>query len=363
MNQNDDRYNKTKQEIERQMKMGTRINPYMQYCSKSKPAPLSSRTGQILEYMRLGYSEVPEPEMKMNCIDEISKYMESRQMRYFGSWALDQWDYAADDMRRMGASEHDIQMCKDGFLSVLYHDFSTGKAFAYADDWYQSFPAGGYYNPYRFQMIYEDEFDIASKVTSYVKCRLAHPTVANLMNKPKPKDFDERLLLDGSGGIMVAYKSGSDVRDILVSKVNEIDNCVSEMIGEEEGIRHDQRIFVTDGVLSDKRNNLNTCVVYFHDFCTSEDNLLSSCVRAAISEAIPMDRWRTDSIMIDTNDMGVMRGQIDMCNMYLSQPNTGYQTNYHAGNIGYLASGKSYESLNETLSSDDRYDETDIEFY
>lgn len=301
--------------INRQLLFGTKLNTFRALCDKSKPVPTSPRVKQVLDYIRLGYPSVPEP---MHCdtkLARVKEYPRSRQMRYFGAWCLDQWDHAADELRRSNVSEGYINRYKDDFISVLHDDFDSGKAYEYADDWYRAFPTGGYYNPIRYSMIYEDETDIANKVGEYLRCRLAHPAVADFMRYPKPERFDHTIS-EIDGGILVAYKHGSPVRDILADHVDSIDTYVSELIGEEEK-SHEQRIFVTDSVLTDKTNDLDTCVVYFSDFNTYEPETLMSSVKAAVSETIPMEHWRKSGVMIDTKKVCVSYGQIKMCHMYL----------------------------------------------
>lgn len=341
--------------INKQMNFGTRINIYRASCDKSKPAPMSKRTMQILNYMRLGYPSVPEPVHADSKLSAINKYPKSRQMRYFGAWCLDQWDHAANELRKTNLDEYVIKGYKDEFISILHDDFDSGKAYEYADEWYHSFPSGGYYNPYRFGMIYEDESEITSKVTEFVKCRLGHPAVANFMKNNKPDHFDHTLSLT-DGGVLVAYKADSDVHDSLVSHVGEMDKYVSELIGEDENAKNGQRIFVTDSVLSDQQNNLDTCVVYYSGFVTYEPELLMSSVKAAISEAIPMERWRDSNVMIDTNKVCVMRGQIDMCRKYLG--------NQDAANdiIMDLPKEFSDEFLNEALVPNEFNKDNDFQF-
>ena len=302
------------EQIVEQLNGGHFENKYLYYSKKSKPTLLSPRTQQTLNYLLLGYEKKPNPQIAKEHLQEVNETSNIRQMRYFGAWCLDQWDYAAKHLQKTGYSKEAINDLKDDFISALHEDFTSGVAYEYADDWYQAFPDGGHFNPMRYQHLYCDEKHIAHLVSEYIQCNFVHPAIASLMSYPKPDPFNHTLLKHG-GSITLNYPSESNVRDILASMTNELDMYVAENIGEDESIRRDKRVFVTDSI--EYTDGRSTCAVLYDSFDTVEKNYLASSMRAAIMEHIPLDYWQKYSINVAVEAGKVTQGEMDMARLYL----------------------------------------------
>lgn len=302
------------EQIIEQLNGGHFENKYLHYSKKSKPTLLSPRMQQTLNYLILGYEKMPKPKESKEHLQDVMDVSKMRQMRYFGAWCLDQWDYAAKHLQKTGYSKEGVNEFKDEFISALHEDFTSGVAYEYADDWYQAFPDGGHFNPVRYQHLYDDEKLIAHLVSEFIQCNLAHPAIASLMSYPKPEPFNHTLLKHG-GSITLNYPSDSNVRDVLASITNELDMYVAENIGEDESVKQGKRVFVTDSI--EYADGRSTCAVLYDQFDTVEKNYLASSMRAAIMEHIPLDYWQKYSINVALEAGKVTQGEMDMARMYL----------------------------------------------
>lgn len=345
------------EQIMRQLNNGVKINPFMSHSNTSKPSPLSNRTRQVLDYMRLNQRTVAEPTQATTKLDKINEYPLSRQMRYFGAWSVDQWEHAAIMLKDTGLDERVIKTYKDEFISLLHEDFESGKAYEYADDWFKSFPAGGYFNPIRYKSLYQDEMNIAHRVEEYIQCGEKHPVINGLLSYPKPDNFDHTFVKNG-GAYIVTYPTDSKIHDLLKSQVYDISNCVAEMIGEDEYAEHGQRVFVTDSY--DYGDSVSACAVLYSDFETDTTYLLMNSTKNAITEAIPMEYWHDARISVATEPYSVTKGEIELAKTYLSvtpqQAKTYNLPKQQKENISLKESLSPTEYRDKMLDNHDNYD-------
>lgn len=326
--------------IEKQLNNGTTNNPFLSHCNISRPSPLSPRTKQVLNFMQLNQREISPPIQSNKNIDKINQYSKNRQMRYFGAWSLDQWDRAAIMLKDMNLDERVIKTYKDEFIDTLHQDFESGVAYEYADDWFQSFPNGGFFNPVRYNNLYSDEIGIAHRIEEYIQCGEKHPAINGLLSYEKPKQYDHTFLKN-AGAYIITYPTESDIHDILESQVYDIGENVAEMIGEDEENKHKQRIFVTDSF--DYGDSISTCAVIYSDFDTDTTYLLNNSVKNAIVEAIPVDYWKDSRLSIGKKPYSVTKGELEMaqCNLCVEDMMDIPLDDY------YVPSNFSNEKLNE----------------
>lgn len=296
--------------LDEQLNSGVIPNPYIADCDKSKPAPMADRTTQILYAMRTG-NHIPEPQRSDNNLVSASRYPKPRHERYFAAWCLDQWERVAVELKRgeFALDERVIKTYKNDIIQALYDDFESGKAYLYVDDWYKSFPNGGFFNPVRYENFYKDEMNIAHRVEEHIQCYETHPAIQMLLNsKNRPSDFDHSFVENG-GMFVINYPTDSDVHELLEKKVFEIDDDIAERIGEPEGMGYGQRVFVTRGY--GYGDGVSTCAVLYDGFDTELKHMLPGSVKNAITEAIPMHYWRDPRLYIDTEPHKVTYGEME----------------------------------------------------
>lgn len=305
-------------EINKQLDNGTSGNYYVDmYGSKiSKLSPMSKRTEQITECLCID-NILSEPVVSQTKLSDAKLYSNDRHARYFGAWALDQFEHFAKRLKdaSVPTDESTIRTYKDGFLSILHTEFETGKAYDYIDEWYTAFPNGGYFNPVRYKNLFSDEKDIAYAVSEHMLCGYNKAVIAGLMAYPMDKEFNHHMVPNG-GAFLIQYKTGSDIRDILNSQTHDIEENISEMVGEDESMMNQQRIFVTDE--RTYNGGMSGCAVIYSDFDTDASLSLIGYVKNAITEAIPIEKWRTTGLTIKSEPLMVTRGEIDIAKEHLS---------------------------------------------
>jgi len=304
------------EKITSQLDNGTIANPFTSHCKKSWSSRESQRVMHMLLYLRTGLTEPQKPTQHIERLDKVKAVSTNRQLRYFGAWSLDQWDYAAEKLRQMGHDESEVDTYKDDFISLLHKDFESGLAYEYADEWYQSYPDGGFFNPIRYKSLYANEIPTAHAVEEHLQCKLYQPAVTGFMSFEKPMPFDHNFVKN-AGGLIVNYPDNLNIQDILAGQVSAIDEYAAEMIGEDESSKHGQRVFVTAS--KDYDGSMRQCVVYYAGFDTQEQNTLSTSVRNSITECIPTDYFRDHRVYIDIEPIKLMKGQLDMCEIYLAK--------------------------------------------
>ena len=305
------------EQIVRQLNGGLYENKYLDYSTKSKPTLVSKRTNQVLNAVIFG-NKVQKPNVSQKNLQEVKNTSLIRQMRYFGAWCLDQWDYAEKHLYKQGYKKSTVKKIKDEFIDALHGEFTSGVAYEYADDWYQAFPNGGHFNPMRYGKLYADEKEIAHLVSEYIQCNHVHPAIASLMSHPKPSNFNHTFVKNG-GSVTLNYPTESNIRDVLAADIESLDDSVAHMIGEHEDYKKDnkidRRVFITKSI--EYADGRSTCAVLFDQFDSVEKNYLASCMRAAIMEHIPPDSWRSYTINVALDANRVTQGEMDMARMYL----------------------------------------------
>lgn len=302
--------------INEQLTVGTSDNKYAGNKSVCKPAPASKRVDQLITHMFSG-SSLAEPVASQSHLYEATGYSPKRQARYFGAWALDQADHFVKKMKQMPVrlEESQIREYKQEFIAALHQDFESGEAMKYVDEWYASFPQGGYFNPARYEQLYEDEKDIASLVSEYMLCGYGRPAIAGLLSYGKHPSFNHSFV-DAGGAFLITYKTGSDVQNMLSAQAIEISDHVSETIGEDEAYVGKQRIFVTDEC--DYGNGMSGCAVLYAGFDTMANVALVTHVRNAIASALPQEVWKdANKLTIASQPLKVSVGEIDMAKQHL----------------------------------------------
>lgn len=302
--------------INEQLTVGNADNKYSNDKSVCKLAPASKRVDQMINHMFSGSSLV-DPVVSQSRLQEASNYSHRRQARYFGAWALDQADHFVKKMKQMPIrlEESQIREHKQEFIAALHQDFESGEAMKYVDEWYASFPKGGYFNPARYEQLYEDEKEIASVVAEYMLCGYGRPAIAGLLNYGKHPSFNHAFV-DTGGAFLIMYKTGSGIQDMLSTQAVEISDHVSETIGEDEAYIGKQRVFITDEC--DYGNGLSGCAVLYAGFDTMANVALTTHVRNAVASALPSEVWKaSNELMIASKPFKVSVGEIDMAKKYL----------------------------------------------
>lgn len=339
-------------EIEKQLNNGFKINRYLNEFDKSKISklsPPSQRMEQVAKCLCVD-NFLPEPTISQKNSYNANLYPASRHARYFGAWALDQFEHFSRRLKSEAVplDESTIRTYKDDFLSVLHSDFESGKAYDYIDEWYTAFPKGGYFNPARYQNLYPDEEKIAYSVTEHMLCGYNKAIIAKLLSYPSEKQFDHTLETN-AGAFLIEYRSGTDIRDILNNQVYDIDEYVSEMIGEDESTSKKQRIFVTEEY--NYGNGISGCAVLYNGFETDASIALIGNVKNAITESIPMDKWKSTRLSIKSEPLRVTKGEIT-----IAEDNLAVSPKNYAFDIS-LNQTKTEEALKEHLSSEEYRDE------
>lgn len=346
--------------ILKELNNGQTTNPFISHCSKSKPAPYSKRTREILNAMMT--SGLPKPELRNSKLQNANEYSKNRQMRYFGAWTLDQWDYAAQILRTdklAPLDEATIEKWKDDFISLYHDDFDNGTAYRYIDDWYSSFPKGGYFNPIRFKSLYGDELAIAHRVEEHIQCGYGTPAIAGLMSYADKSNFDHAFV-HGGGAYVVTFNPNSKIKDILQSQVDDIDDYIADELGEDESINNKNRIFVTDCRMLN--NGKETCAVIYNGFDTDAEYTLAACAKGAILNVIPMDYWKVSQFEISTNPFKVTKGEIDLAKKYLQT--TTYETYNDIIRSSNLKQNETLnnETLNDNLMTKEEFENAETEY-
>ncbi len=305
-------------EINEQLNSGAYDNIYADlYGSKiSKLAPKANRTEQIL-YCLFVDGFLSEPVISQTKLEEANRYSYDRHARYFGAWALDQFEHCAKKLRGgiAPSDESKIRTYKDDILSIYHTEFESGKAYDYIDEWYTAFPSGGYFNPVRYRKLYSDEKGIANAVSVHMLCGYDKTIISRLRSYPMYTEYDHHMLQRG-GAFLLQYKTGSDIREVLYKQTPGIEEKVSEMAGENKDAMSQQRIFVTEEVAY--TNGESGCAVIYSDFATSTNISLIGYVKNAITEAVPVERWRTTGLTINSEPLKVTQGEIDIARKYLA---------------------------------------------
>lgn len=302
--------------INERLKVGTIDNKYAGDRDVCKPAPASNRVDQLITHM-FTVTSLPDPVPAQQHLQDVAGYSYGRQARYFGAWALDQGDHFVEKMKHMPVrlEESQIREYKQEIIAALHHDFESGEAMKYADEWYMSFPNGGYFNPARYERLYEDEKEIADMVSEYMLCGYGRSPIASLLAHGKHLGYN-RAFVDAGGAFMINYKTGSGIRDMLASKVIEISDSVSETIGEDEVYIGLQRIFVTEEC--DFGTGFSGCAVLYAGFDTMKNISLITHVKNAIISVIPEEVWKEpNQLDIISKPLKVTVGEIDMAKKYL----------------------------------------------
>lgn len=315
-------------EIEKQLNNGFKINQFLNEFDKSKIsklAPASQRMEQITKCLCVD-NILPDPIHSQRNLENAAIYPKSRHARYFGAWALDQFEHFSRRLKNTSVplDESTIRTYKNDFLSILHSDFESGKAYDYVDEWYTAFPKGGYFNPARYLNLYPDEEGIAYSVAEHMLCGYNKPIIAGLLSYPTEQQFDHTFESNG-GAFLVEYKTGTNIREILNSQVYDIGECVSEMVGEDESTSKKQKIFVTDE--HDYGNGISGCAVLYDGFETDAHLALIGYVKNAITESIPMDKWKSTRLSIKSEPLRVTKGEIAIAekNLAVSSRNPSFE--------------------------------------
>lgn len=302
--------------INEQLTVGMMANKYAGDAAVCKPAPVSKRVDQLINHMFSG-SRLVDPVVSQSHLADVEDYSRTRQARYFGAWALDQADHFVKKMKQMPVKleESQIREYKQEFIAALHQEFESGEAMQYVDEWYNSFPQGGFFNPSRYEQLYADEKDITSVVAEYMLCGYGRPAIAGLMNYGKHPSFNHAFV-DAGGAFLVMYKTGSNIQDMLAAQTIEISDHVSEIIGEDEAYIGKQRIFVTDEC--DFGTGMSGCAVLYAGFDTMADVSLVTHVKNAVTSALPPEVWKdANQLKIISKPLKVSVGEIDMAKKYL----------------------------------------------
>lgn len=335
-------------EIEKQLNNGFQSNRYLNNFEQSKIsklAPASQRMEQIAKCLCVD-NILPDPIVSQKNLEKANVYPSSRHARYFGAWALDQFEHFSKRLKNTAVplDESTIRSYKDDFLSILHSDFESGRAYEYIDEWYTAFPKGGYFNPARYRNIYPDEEGITHSVVEHMLCGYNKPIIAELLSYPTEQPFDHTFEIN-SGAFLIEYKTGSNIRDILDSEIYEIDEHVAEMLGEDESDSKKQRIFITGE--HDYGNGISGCAVLYSGFETDAQISLIGYVKNAITESIPMDSWKSTRLSIKSEPLHVTKGEIAIAEKYLTVSEK---------NPIFNIPDKPVQTLNESLSPEEYRD-------
>lgn len=285
-------------------------NYFLKLSDKSRPCPLSDRTNEILNYMRLSGYKLKEPSDKAKHKELVMAYSKDRQLRYFTAFAFDQFEYVEKilkDNKYVSFNQSMIETYKDEFVAIYQSEFESGIAMNYADDWYRSFPGGGFFNPIRYKNIYDDERNSVYRISVYMLCNESHPTISKLM---RDISFNDCVLVNDAGSIEITYSEKSMIPEILQANLKQMDNNIRKILGEAEAtLESEQRLFLSEPYVYS--NGVITRILLYNGFANGDAVSFGDHVRDTILDIIPPDEFRDQWVSISCKAYRVTKGEVD----------------------------------------------------